>query len=130
MRREALCIRSMASSTERWRVLTLLRIIANSERITSHFLSIRASLDCLRFLVFLRLLITLAVLQGVTNNLENYSMREQKKGREINHDLGLWKSGVKQELTQSHYLRAYDMESCNYSRTLHRARLLDSIGIV
>ena len=44
----------------------------------SHFLSIRASLDCLRLLLFLRSFITLAVLQGVTNKPAIYSVRKIK----------------------------------------------------
>ena len=62
--------------------------------------------------------------------VEDLFSRTIKKGREHDHDLKLWKSAVKQELTQSHYLGADNMKPGNYSRTLHRTRLLDTVSIV
>lgn len=60
MRRALRCIRSMAPSMSLSRYDNWWRITASSERMRSHFLSIRSSLFCLRPLLNLRLFITLA----------------------------------------------------------------------
>jgi len=60
MRRALRCMRSMAPSMSLSRYDNWWRITASSERIRSHFLSIRSSLFCLRPLLNLRLFITLA----------------------------------------------------------------------